>query len=263
MRYKIFISSVQKEFAEERRRLAEYLQNDSLFRRFFDVFIFETIPAQDRSAYDVYVKEVKQSDIYLGLLGKEYGTELEDGTSPTEREYDTATKNNKYRLVFLLNAKNEERQVKVTQFINKVSENLIYGTFSSYSELVSDVYASLVSFLIDKGELRVEPFDKSVTTTATLSDLSDEQVDWFLRKSKSERGLALEIDTTKEKLLTHLNLLNDTKLSNAAILLFGNNPQRFFLSSEVKCAHFHGVLVEKPIPYYQVYKGNLFELVDQ
>jgi predicted HTH transcriptional regulator len=39
--------------------------------------------------------------------------------------------------------------------------------------------------------------------------------------------------------------------------------KRFFLTSEVKCAHFYGTRVEKPIPFYQVYKGNLFELVDQ
>jgi predicted HTH transcriptional regulator len=52
-------------------------------------------------------------------------------------------------------------------------------------------------------------------------------------------------------------------LSNAAILLFGKAPQRFFISSEVKCAHFHGTRVEKPIPFYQIYKGNLFDLVDQ
>ena len=162
-----------------------------------------------------------------------------------------------------MNAKDDDRHFKVNQFIKRVSDNLIYGRFSSYSELISDVYSSLVSFLVEKGELRVEPFDKSVQADATLLDISDERIDWFLRKAKSERGLALDIDTTKEKLLTHLNLLNHTKLSNAAILLFGNNPQRFFLSSEVKCAHFHGIKVEKPIPFYQVYKGNLFELVDQ
>lgn len=31
----------------------------------------------------------------------------------------------------------------------------------------------------------------------------------------------------------------------------------------MKCAHFHGTEVAKPIPSYQVYKGTVFELVDQ
>ena len=51
--------------------------------------------------------------------------------------------------------------------------------------------------------------------------------------------------------------------THAAILLFGNAPQRFLISSEVKCAHFHGTEVRKPIPFYQVYKGTVFDLVDQ
>ena len=47
------------------------------------------------------------------------------------------------------------------------------------------------------------------------------------------------------------------------MLLFGRQPQRFLLSSEVKAAHFHGTTVAKPIPSYQVFKGTVFELVDQ
>jgi len=47
------------------------------------------------------------------------------------------------------------------------------------------------------------------------------------------------------------------------VLLFGRQPQRFLLSSELKAAHFHGTAVAKPIPSYQVFKGTVFELVDQ
>src|SRR5690606_7843951 len=44
---------------------------------------------------------------------------------------------------------------------------------------------------------------------------------------------------------------------------FGKQPQRFLIASEVKCAHFHGTEVSKPIPSYQVYKGTDFDLVAQ
>ncbi|MFH1901329.1 MAG: Fic family protein [Candidatus Omnitrophota bacterium] len=46
-------------------------------------------------------------------------------------------------------------------------------------------------------------------------------------------------------------------------MLFGKKPQRFLITSEVKCLHFHGTEVRKPIPSYQIYKGAIFELVDQ
>ena len=42
-----------------------------------------------------------------------------------------------------------------------------------------------------------------------------------------------------------------------------SSPQRFLITSEVKCLQFHGTTVAKPIPDYQIYKGTVFELVDQ
>jgi len=44
---RIFISSVQKEFADERAALRDYLRGDALMRRFFEVFLFEDVPAAD------------------------------------------------------------------------------------------------------------------------------------------------------------------------------------------------------------------------
>lgn len=75
MKYKIFISSVQKEFKDERRALRDYINGDPLLRKFFEMFIFEDLPASDRRADEVYLEEVKSSDLYLGLFGNEYGIE--------------------------------------------------------------------------------------------------------------------------------------------------------------------------------------------
>jgi len=69
--------------------------------------------------------------------------------------------------------------------------------------------------------------------------------------------------TPLQKALTHLKLLHQGKPTHAAILLFAKDPQRFLITSEVKCLHFHGTEVRKPIPSYQIYKGTVFELVDQ
>lgn len=65
-------------------------------------------------------------------------------------------------------------------------------------------------------------------------------------------------------LLTHLNLIKeDGALANAAILLFGKNPQKYFINSEVKCAQFYGCEVEKPMADHQIYAGDVFDLADQ
>jgi len=44
----VFVSSVQKELAEERRAVRDFVRGDALLRRFFDVFLFEDLPASDR-----------------------------------------------------------------------------------------------------------------------------------------------------------------------------------------------------------------------
>ena len=85
----------------------------------------------------------------------------------------------------------------------------------------------------------------------------------FIRAARRIRQFPLDENTPPEDLLKHLNLLNKGRLTNAAVLLFGKAPQRFLISSEIKCAHFHGTHVAKPIPSYQVYKGTVFDLVDQ
>ena len=46
MSQRIFISSVQREFAKERKALAEYVRKDAILGRFFDVFLFEEVPAR-------------------------------------------------------------------------------------------------------------------------------------------------------------------------------------------------------------------------
>ena len=51
----LFISSAQKEFAVERAALRDYIRGDALFRKFFDVFLFEDLPASDRRADAVYI----------------------------------------------------------------------------------------------------------------------------------------------------------------------------------------------------------------
>lgn len=77
---KIFISSVQTEFTQERQSLFEYLLSDPLLGRFFEPFLFERLPAIDQRADVVYLNEVQQCNIYLGLLGVQYGFAIQNHT---------------------------------------------------------------------------------------------------------------------------------------------------------------------------------------
>jgi ATP-dependent DNA helicase RecG len=260
---RIFISSVQKEFSQERMLLFEYLTSDPLLGKFFEPFLFELLPSIDQSANQIYLREVERCDIYLGIFGKEYGFEDKEGFSPTEREFDHATKWSKTRLVFLTQHASKERHPKEMKLIRKAQEVLIRKTFSHIEQLKATVYASLVRYLEEKEIIRTVPFDASLHPSATVQDIAPEKVQSFVRLAQSKRGFPIAATEPIEKILTHLNLYQNERLTNAALLLFGNFPQRFFINSEVRCASFAGAIVEKPIPSYKVFKGTVFELVDQ
>ncbi len=263
IRQKVFISSVQKEMENERHALRAYLRDDALLSRFFDAFLFEDLPAADRRADAVYLSEVDSSDIYIALLGNEYGKEDGEGLSPAHREFNEATHLGKHRLVFVKGESDSDKHPKMQALIAEAGAQLIRRRFQSIEELLPAVYASLVDFLAAKQLLRFGPFDAAPCQDATIEDLSSERIRLFLGIARHARGFPLSEDTQPVHVLEHLNLLKKGMPTNAAILLFGASPQRFLISSEVKCAHFHGTEVRKPIPFYQVYKGTVFDLVDQ
>ena len=259
----IFISSVQSEFAQEREALRDYLREDALLRRFFDVFLFEDAPASDQRPDELYLDEVERCDLYVGLFGWGYGSEDGAGISPTEREFDRATALGVHRLIFVKGVEDAARHPKMRALIGKAQAGLIRKRFHTLEELKTALYAALVEYLGAKELLRWGPFDAAVCEDATLDDLDSEWMTLFVRMARRARKFPLPEDVHPEGLLKHLNLLNKGRLTNAAVLLFGKSPQRFLISSEIKCAHFHGTEVEKPIPSYQVYKGTVFQQVDQ
>ena len=105
--------------------MRDYLRGDALMRRFFEPFLFEDVPAADRPADEMYLDEVRQCDLYLGLLGDDYGFEDEQGISPTEREFARATELHKPRLIFVKGASDRARHPKMQTLIHRAGSELI------------------------------------------------------------------------------------------------------------------------------------------
>lgn len=259
----IFISSVQKDLAAERRALKDFVQGDPLLRQFFEVFLFEDLPASDRRADEVYLAEVDRCALYVGLLGNEYGCEDAAGISPTEHEFNRATAAGKPRFIYVRGTDDSARHPKMRALVRRAGDQLIRRRFSGIAELNAAVYSSLVELLGHRGMLRTVPFDAAACPGATLADMVPDKVGAFLARAGHTRGYALAPGTPMSDALTHLNLLDGETPNHAALLLFGRDPQRWLISSAVKCLHFHGTEVRKPIPSHQVYRGTVFDLVDQ
>ena len=259
---RVFISNVQSEFAEERRILCDYMTSDALLGRFFEPFIFENVPAVNYSATSVYSNEVEHCDIYLGIFGKQYGFEDSEGISPTQREFDLAGFYSKTRLIFLSNDADTDRDLKERNLIQKAQQLVVRKRFASPLELKTAVYVSLIRYLEEKEYIRTTPFDATLHTRAVMADLDSQKIAAFVGVARAKRGFPFSVESPSETILTHLNLVVQQRITNATILLFAKNPQHFFISSEIKCAHFHGATITKPIPSYHVYKGDVFQLVN-
>lgn len=261
-RQTIFISSVQKELEKERRALKEFIEEDALLRRFFDVFLFERLPASDRRADDVYLDRVDHCDLYIGLFGNEYGHEDAAGFSPAEREFNRATEHGKKRLIYVKGSDDTRRHPKMAALIRKAGDQLIRRRFAGIDDLKSAVYASLVDELAERRVLSDRAFDERSCDGASLGDLDADAVASFVHMARTKRGFPLAEDTSAQDVLTHLGLLRDGTPLNAAVLLFGRTPQRFFPCAEVRCMHFHGTEIVRPAPFYRIFKGTLFSQVD-
>jgi ATP-dependent DNA helicase RecG len=101
-------------------------------------------------------------------------------------------------------------------------------------------------------------WDEQICEEASLEDIDEKKVRWFLRRAKFERRLEIDITISVKEALKRLSLIKNNELTNAAILLFGKNPQRFFLQAENRCARFKGT---KPLEFIdmKVFGGNIID----
>ena len=122
---RIFISSVQKELEEERRAIKDFILGDPLMRRFIDdVFLFEDIPASDQRSDHIYLAEVGRRDLYLAILGNQYGWKNAEGKSSTELEFDHATATGRERLVFVKGDDDKPREPDMARLVKKAGSQL-------------------------------------------------------------------------------------------------------------------------------------------
>jgi hypothetical protein len=82
-----FISSVMTELAEERRAVSAGVRAVGL-----RAVMFEEFGGRDADPGGAYLAEVEGSDIYIGILGRRYGTPLKTRFSATHTEYLHAEK---------------------------------------------------------------------------------------------------------------------------------------------------------------------------
>ena len=83
---KIFVSSVQKELENERIAVTELVSSDPFLNRNITPILFEQLPASAKSAEVTYLEALRSCNLYIGIIGFQYGRKGPDGLSATHRE---------------------------------------------------------------------------------------------------------------------------------------------------------------------------------
>jgi len=115
--------------------------------------------------------------------------------------------------------------------------------------------------LLEKNKYKTR-FDGMECSKATLTDIDNKKIRQFLVKARKERMFKIDPDINIKEALSKLNLLKDGQVTNAAILMFGKEPQKFLLQSEVRCAKFKGIKPAKPFIDMKVIEETIDEQVD-
>ena len=106
-------------------------------------------------------------------------------------------------------------------------------------------------------------WDRDICAGASLHDIDPDLVKSYLTRALQVRHIDLDPDTPVETALESLELLKEGKLTNAAILLFGKNPQKFIDQAEIRCAKFRGDDVTQPYSNMKAIRGAIVAQIDQ
>ncbi len=102
-------------------------------------------------------------------------------------------------------------------------------------------------------------WDSIVNESADFNEIDKETVRRFIRMAKNKGRLTMfDEDTDIKTLFEHLKLSIDGKLTNGAIILFGKNPQKYFLNAVLRVARLKN---EITIIGDRLIEGNLFQQV--
>ncbi len=268
---KVFVSSVQKELENERLAVTELVSSDPFLDKHLKVILFEQLPASANSSEQAYLDALGGSEIYLGIIGLQYGRKGRDGMSATEREYREALKQKIPTYFFVKgdNTQDKNRDDEMKALFNEIRDEQnghVYKRFSHYQSLKSAVREVLVSILESKNIFptqeeneaaiqtiaQASDFDSNLVNAATEDDL---QKDLCIKLVSSSSGTP-ENDITEtdvRRILRNRGMLwkdTDTGVmhpTTAGLLLLGKKPEELYPQVRIAANAYGGTERGEPI----------------
>ena len=239
---KVFISSNQTEFSQERKFLYDELKKDSFFNETVELFVFEEDNASPLPSNEVFIGAVEQADIYIGLIGKHYGNIYEDNVSATEYEYNAyaSKKHDDYFFVKKCDSRDEKSQA----FLERIRPLNKYKNFETKEQLLDEVKKVIKDFINNK--LESTDFDNELLLNSTIDDVDSEAVELF--KSVLEDSKIKELFDVRDldKILEYIgagkiDYTGKFHLNKAGALFFAKDITKFDIEHEIKMVRFNGI----------------------
>jgi ATP-dependent DNA helicase RecG len=113
---------------------------------------------------------------------------------------------------------------------------------------------------------RQSPFDRRVAPDATLEDIDEGKVRWYLERAARERNIPVDLALPAVENLKRLELAGERDgrlvLTVAALLFFGKQPRHFAPHSTIRLARFQGTAPSNFIDRLDL-AGTLPEMIDE
>lgn len=153
----VFLSSTYEDLEEHRQAILRMLAR---FKR--QVTGMEYFGARSGEPLEECLKEVRESGVYLGIIGTRYGSIAKDGKSFTELEYEEALAQKKDIRIYILDEQNHpilpkfvdkgENADRLSRFKEKLQSKHMWKLFRSPDDLVSHISMDLINIFNDIGE---------------------------------------------------------------------------------------------------------------
>lgn len=104
-------------------------------------------------------------------------------------------------------------------------------------------------------------WDAVIEKKASYDDIDEESIKQFLKDATKVNRINVEYDISIPDLLAKLRLSEGDKIYRAALILFGNDPGRFYTNLPVKIGKFGDSSAD--LKFHEVLEGNLIQLKDR
>lgn len=138
-RLRVFVSSAGS-LVDERGTAREAIVGLRL-----DPVMFEDWGARDVPMREAYLREVRSSDLYVGLFGG-------DWSDPTNEEFVEASTTRRPRLVYIRQLSRGTRDPRLLEFLQKISnpqEGLVYKKFDTLPQLKEQIQNDLIDHMCE------------------------------------------------------------------------------------------------------------------